>query len=172
MDRIVEPPRWSKGTTTTYRRPTVGAVAAVVQAITFSKNRTSIGMPFMETMSFSLLSPASPPYTNTKSLLPTVPLFPLSPHPSSSLKAHQIPTTYSPFSCFARTMRVLRHSFSRLSNAGEDYDDEYEDDDEDGEEGIAPEEDMGASVVPERWDVLGLGQAMVILLYFSFLFGC
>ena len=55
-------------------------------------------------------------------------------------------------------MKAPRCSFSRLSGGGED--DEDEDEDEDGEE-VAEKEEMGASVVPERWDVLGLGQAMV-----------
>ena len=64
-------------------------------------------------------------------------------------------------------MKAPRCSFSRLSGGGED--DEDEDEDEDGEE-VAEEEEMGASVVPERWDVLGLGQAMVILFYFISVF--
>lgn len=59
-------------------------------------------------------------------------------------------------------MKAPRCSFSRLSGGGEDDEDE----DGDGEE-VAEEEEMGASVVPERWDVLGLGQAMVILFQFS-----
>lgn len=63
-------------------------------------------------------------------------------------------------------MRVSRCSISRISGVGEDDEDEDLDDDDDEEDGIAEEEDMGASVVPERWDVLGLGQAMVILFYF------
>ena len=61
---------------------------------------------------------------------------------------------------------------SRIRGAGEDDGDEDVDDDDDGEDGIAEEEEMGASVVPERWDVLGLGQAMVNFYFnFSFLFG-
>lgn len=56
--------------------------------------------------------------------------------------------------------------------------DNYEEDDEAGDESEADddgdeydEEISGsASVLPERWDVLGLGQAMVILLLFFFFF--
>lgn len=52
--------------------------------------------------------------------------------------------------------------------------DNYEEDDENGDEsetdddGEEYDEEISgsASVLPERWDVLGLGQAMVILLFF------
>jgi hypothetical protein len=49
------------------------------------------------------------------------------------------------------------------TRASSDEDDEVVDDDDEEEEGS-----ISSFVFPERWDVLGLGQAMVISLFISY----
>ncbi|WCJ27769.1 pfkB-like carbohydrate kinase family protein [Euphorbia peplus] len=109
-------------------------------------------------MSFSLLSPpptshpSFPPIFSLPSFSSS--LYAFSPSPSSSLSSHRRPRILV-------SMDKIPHAHFRVSSPSrvkpqdDDYGSSIEEDDEEGEI------DSLVSSVPDRWDVLGLGQAMV-----------
>jgi hypothetical protein len=119
--------------------------------------------------SFSLVSPPTIPHPHILTRHPPTPpspIFSLYRNPLS-LHAHNTTPTnlsspYGPIqtSKLDTVAKISRGSFriSSLSNIERELGTGSQDDEEEEIEGVSP-----TSVLPDRWDVLGLGQAMVFL---------